>query len=149
MCHCSEYHLCHCDDLLWLISLNLWAESDAGADRAAFRNVSWLHTFVVKRAFVSDPVRKHTRGTAGTEAASIHRRVWNLDLDPKRHLICESRLLSPSLPLVLYLPMTQCAEADLRFNRETLKCLLMPNKYAWLQSAGDAPSANVLIKLFW
>lgn len=104
--------------------------------------------FVVKRAFVSDPVRKHTRGTAGTEAASIHRRVWNLDLDPKRHLICESRLLSPSLPLVLYLPMTQCAEADLRFNRETLKCLLMPNKYAWLQSAGDAPSANVLIKLF-
>ena len=48
-------------------------------------------------------------------------------------MICESGLLSPSLPLVLYLPMTQCAEADLRFNRETLKCLLMPNKYARLQ----------------
>lgn len=40
---------------------------------------------------------------------------------------------SLSSPPVLYLPLTHCAEADLRFNRETLKCLLMPNKYAWLQ----------------
>lgn len=59
----------------------------------------------------------------------------------------KKRVTSP-ISLVLYLPMTKYTEADLQFNRETLKCLLMSNKYAWLQSAGDAVSANVLIKLF-
>lgn len=127
------------------------SESNAGAKPGCVqeRSVTFYVCCKVAGSFnFSDADRLHRPSLHSFTQQQTHRRGGNLDSDPEPRLICESRLLSLSVPLVLYLPMTQCTEADLQFNRETLKCLLMPDKYALLQSAGDAVSANVLIKLF-
>lgn len=66
--HRSEYHLCHCDELPWLISLYLWVNPMLEPSQAAFRSTKWLSTFVVKCPFVEISLTP----TGCTDCSCIH-----------------------------------------------------------------------------